>query len=133
SPLTAPADARTVASAAGLPELSHRLTSLDLGSALDAVDQIAGTTAAPTAFPVATALPGGPRHELVLIDFDVPDRDELTRDLLATPGGSVEVVELNGGGVAEVTATLRQRRGLDAVHLVSHAAPGGLHLGTDWL
>src|SRR5579884_3281252 len=75
SPLTAPADATTVVSpaAAGLPELSHRLTSLDLGSASDAADQIAGVAAAPSAFPAAAALTGGPRHELVLIDFDVPD------------------------------------------------------------
>ena len=57
SPLMAPA-ARTVVSSAatGLPELSHRLTSLDLGPAPDPADQLAGVAAAPAVFPAA--IPG---------------------------------------------------------------------------
>ena len=120
------AAASVVSSAGGLPELSHRFTSLDR-AAPDA-DQIAGA-AAPQTAPVFAPT----RRELVLVDFDVPDRDELVRDLIATPGGSTEVVELQGGGVAEVTAILRGRRGLDSVSLISHASPGGLRLGQDWL
>ena len=44
------------------------------------------------------AAPAG-RRELVLVDFDVPERDALVSDLLAAPDGtSVEVVRLHGGG-----------------------------------
>jgi hypothetical protein len=73
------------------------------------------------------------RHELVLIDREVPDRAALVRDLLAArpPGTAVAVVELTGGGVAEATAVLARYRGLDAVHVVSHGEPGALHLGND--
>lgn len=104
------------------PGLSDRFTSFDLG----------GIT--PAAAPPA---PIAPRHELVLIDFDVPERDALARDLLAVPGRnggtSYDVVELHGGGVTEVTDILRHYHGLDAVHIVSHGTAGALHLGPDWL
>jgi len=96
-------------------------------------------SAAPAPFQTAFSfLPHGPaatRHELVLVDFDVPERDALVHDLLVTPrpGTTVEVVELRGGGVAEITAILQGRSGLDAVHLVSHGSAGAIYLGTDRL
>jgi VCBS repeat-containing protein len=118
SPISAAAEpVRSVLSTTGT-DPARRLVSFDL----------AGSD------PSADALATG-RHELVLIDADVPDRELLARALLASagPGGTVEVVELAGGGVTEITAVLGREHGLDAVRILSHAAPGGLHVGNDWL
>jgi hypothetical protein len=72
---------------------------------------------------------------LVLIEFDVPDKETLLRNLLATPGGGtdLEVVELQGGGIQEVTQAILSHPGLDAIQLISHGSPGSLDLGTDQL
>lgn len=95
-----------------------------------------GTTRTVVAAPAgasASVVIGAARHELYLVAFDVPDRDALVRDLLARPGFSGEVVELAGVGLAEVTAALRDRAGLDAVHLLTHGAAGSITLGPDVL
>jgi hypothetical protein len=90
---------------------------------------ITPTPSSDTALNAAAAV----RRELILIDADLPDRAELARELRAArfAGTAVAVVELTGGGVAEVTAVLARYRDLDAVHLLSHGEPGALHLGAD--
>ncbi len=65
-------------------------------------------------------------NELVIIDTGVVDGRQLSQQL--RPG--VEVVFLNGkkSGIEQITAILAQRQNLDAVHLISHGAPGELVL-----
>lgn len=87
---------------------------------------------APVAAEVPSVVMGSPRRELYLVALDVPDRDTLVRDLLARPGVAGEVVELIGS-IHDVTATLGNRSGLDAVHLVTHGAAGAITLGADVL
>ncbi len=64
--------------------------------------------------------------ELVIIDTGVVDGRQLSQQL--RPG--VEVVFLNDkkSGIEQITAILAQRQNLDAVHLISHGAPGELVL-----
>ncbi len=76
---------------------------------------------------------GPPRRELYLVTFDVPDRDMLVRDILTQPGNTAREVVALSGDVGEITAILAGRSGLDAIHLVSHGAPGRVWLGDDAL
>jgi hypothetical protein len=75
------------------------------------------------------------RRELVVIEPDVPDRQSLLRSLEAfsDPGTVLEVVELTGGGVQELTQVILDHPGLDAVHIISHGAEGSLDLGANEL
>ncbi|HEX4607948.1 MAG TPA: Ig-like domain-containing protein [Urbifossiella sp.] len=105
-------------------------------SALPAAIPAPGPTAlASPPAPVSSTTDGPHRRELLLVEFDVPDRDELVHDLLARPaaGTDVTVVELHGGGVAEITAVLHAYSGLDAIRLLSHGSAGALDLGSDTL
>ncbi len=117
-----------------LPVLTAGLTSLDSGSTDGQGDQIIGA-GTKTTQPVIQSPIASVRRELVLIEFDVPDKETLLRNLLATPGGGtqLEVVELQGGGIQEVTQAILAHPGLDAIQLISHSSPGSLDLGTDQL
>lgn len=65
--------------------------------------------------------------ELLVIDADVAERETLLNGL----DGAIEVVLIEGGrnGLAQMTAALKDRSGVDAIHIVSHGAPGALQLG----
>ncbi|WP_313319603.1 fibronectin type III domain-containing protein [Stenotrophomonas sp.] len=66
--------------------------------------------------------------ELVVIDSSVQDRATLYAGL--NPG--VGVVEIDAGhpGLPQLVQALRGYRGLAAIHVVSHASPGALQLGS---
>ena len=71
------------------------------------------------------------RHELVFVDPTLPDLDTLLAGL--GPGGAGrEIVWLapDSDGVAVISATLAQRQGVDAVHLLTHGSDGQVRLGS---
>ncbi|MBE3069630.1 MAG: DUF4347 domain-containing protein, partial [Planctomycetes bacterium] len=94
-------------------------------------------TAGPAAPWLPGAVPAAARLELVLVDPGVPACRQLVEDLMAATedGRRFEVVILDGetDGIDQITRILGDRRGLDAVHLVSHGAAGGLWFGDTWL
>jgi hypothetical protein len=87
----------------------------------------------------AFAMPGDsrasavrPRHEIVFVADELADRPSLIRDLdRDDPTRVLEVIGLDArrDGVAQVTAALAGRSGIDALHFISHGAPGGFMLG----
>ncbi|HEX5065660.1 MAG TPA: cadherin domain-containing protein, partial [Myxococcota bacterium] len=83
---------------------------------------------------LATAAENAVRHELVLIDGNVADRDSLLADLRASagPDRELEVLVLDAGrdGIGQITDILRERSGLDAVHVIAHGSDGVLQLGS---
>jgi Domain of unknown function (DUF4347) len=74
--------------------------------------------------------------EIVFVDPRVPDRERLLAGLTAqSDGRHFEVIELDAGrdGIAQVTAALRGRIQVDAVHFITHGADGAVQLGGTWL
>ncbi len=73
-------------------------------------------------------------RELVIIDARVQDTPELIADLAAQreQGRRIDwlVLDIDRNGVDQLSEALAQYRGLDTVHLVSHAADGVLQLGS---
>ena len=71
-----------------------------------------------------------PRHEILVIDSSVADRDVLLQGLDAP----MEVILLQGDdGLEQLAHTLAGRNGIAALHLITHGAPGQLHLGAQRL
>lgn len=66
-------------------------------------------------------------RELIIIDAAVPDKQAFTRML--KPGVDVQIIDSEMDGLDQLERILAAYRGLDAVHLVSHAADGELQLG----
>src|SRR5688500_1323781 len=68
---------------------------------------------------------------IAFIDTRVANYLELTRAF----GASVEVVFLdeNQDGVQQIADALAGRRGLDALHIISHGGPASVQLGTSTL
>ena len=78
------------------------------------------------------------RHELVLIDAGVEDRQALLDDLRARSGEStrfdVHLLDAGSDGIAKIAEVLAgYDRDLDAVHVISHGADGAVQLGDTWL
>ncbi|MBA5689058.1 Ig-like domain-containing protein [Rugamonas apoptosis] len=69
-----------------------------------------------------------PRQELVFIDSALDDLPTLMAGL--APGLEVRLLDPAGDGLTQMVRALAGRRGIDAVHLLTHAAPGALALGT---
>ncbi|MEO0673249.1 MAG: DUF4347 domain-containing protein, partial [Pseudomonadota bacterium] len=71
------------------------------------------------------------REEIVFIDAGVEDADALRGSVPA----SAEIIELDAGsdGMAQIAAALADRRGIDAIHIVSHGDAGELRLGNGTL
>ncbi|MEO1794821.1 MAG: DUF4347 domain-containing protein, partial [Pseudomonadota bacterium] len=67
------------------------------------------------------------REEIVFIDAGVEDADALRGSVPA----SAEIIELHAGsdGMAQIAAALADRRGIDAIHILSHGDAGELQLG----
>ncbi|HJV00403.1 MAG TPA: Ig-like domain-containing protein [Burkholderiaceae bacterium] len=78
-----------------------------------------GAHAAPAVFP---------RQQIAFVDSALGDLPALLRAL--APGLEVLLLDPAGDGLAQMAATLAQRRGVAAVHLLTHATPGALALGT---
>ncbi|MCP5059627.1 MAG: BspA family leucine-rich repeat surface protein, partial [bacterium] len=77
------------------------------------------------------------RKELVFVDTGVEGYETLVDDLRsATPEGrTLEVVLLDAeqDGIAQISETLTDYQGLDAIHIVSHGTEGAVQLGDGWL
>ena len=69
-----------------------------------------------------------PRLDLIFADNRLDDLPVL---LDALPSGAeVHLFDGAGDGLAQIAATLAGRDGVDALHVLSHGAPGALQLGT---
>jgi hypothetical protein len=75
------------------------------------------------------------RHELVVVDTRVADWQQLVDDIPRGGDRDVEVVLLDPArdGIEQIGAALAQRRGLDALHIVSHGEAGALEIGATHL
>ena len=85
--------------------------------------------AALTGADVAVAAP----RALIVVAANLPDSTQLVAELRASSPGHVEVLVLaaDRDGLAQIGERLAQAgRPFDAVHLVSHASPGRVDLGT---
>ena len=97
---------------------------------------IDGTHVTDVAAQHAVELSAATRHEIVFVDGGVPDVDALVAAMQAEPGErqlEVVVLDPNADGIAQVTAELAGRHGLDAIHLIGHGADGSIRLGTSLL
>ncbi len=67
--------------------------------------------------------------ELLIVDGAVQNKSTFFNQ--AKPG--LDVVEIGDGGLVALMETLSRYKGLDAVHIVSHAQPGAMQLGGELL
>jgi uncharacterized repeat protein (TIGR02059 family) len=68
------------------------------------------------------------RTELVFIDSDVPDLSTLLAGV--DPGKEVHVIDAGHDGLQQIADILRDRSGIDALHLISHGQAGVAGLGS---
>ena len=75
------------------------------------------------------------QQELVLIEPDVPNQLALLQSLasFSDPGTVLEVVQLQGGGIQELTDAILDHPGLSAIHIISHGTAGSLDFGENSL
>ena len=77
------------------------------------------------------------RHELVFIDTQVDNYQKLFNDILAQGDDdrNIEVVLLDNSrnGVDQISETLANYQGLDAIHIISHGSEGSIQLGNTTL
>ncbi|MCP4036363.1 MAG: DUF4347 domain-containing protein, partial [bacterium] len=77
------------------------------------------------------------RTELVFVDTGVEGYEALVDDLRSssTEGRSLEVFLLDAerDGIEQISDTLSDYQGVDAVHIVSHGTEGAVQLGDAWL
>jgi Domain of unknown function (DUF4347)/FG-GAP-like repeat len=66
---------------------------------------------------------------LLFIDLGVPDWQTLAA--AATPGTEVHVLDPEQDAIQQITDALQGRSGIRSLQIVSHGAPGSLHLGQD--
>ena len=78
-----------------------------------------------------------PAREVVFVDGGIEDHAQLAADFLRATGGEreIDVVVLDPGrdGVEQIGEALAARRGLAAVHVLSHGADGAVALGATTL
>ncbi|MBW3541493.1 MAG: tandem-95 repeat protein, partial [Planctomycetes bacterium] len=114
-------------------EHSSGPTADDAGT-LSVDPQAEGDPAAEEAGPLGD---GAVRHELVVIDGNVPDLDRLLLDLALgdQSGRTIEFVLLDAGrdGVEQLSEILAGYSGLDALHVVTHGTEGAVQLGASSL
>ena len=72
-------------------------------------------------------------YELVVVDTAVEGYQQLVEDILRSADSSREfelvTLDSSSSGVEQLTEILSSRRGIDALHLVSHGSDGSLQLG----
>jgi hypothetical protein len=66
-------------------------------------------------------------RELLIVDGAVQDKHLLLKQ--ARPGVDIVEIAQDGNGIAQLFEILSRYKNLEAVHLVSHAEPGKLHIG----
>ena len=79
-------------------------------------------------FAAEGALGGAARTEILFIDSGVQGYQALIEG--ARPGLEVVLLSADLDGIAQIAAALAGRSGVDAVHVISHGAPGSLALGS---
>ncbi len=105
------------------------------GEALDASPFLRGGATADSLEPTGatTASAEIVFDELVIVDPNTPDFQKIVDDILAqrADGRVIEVLVLDPAqdGIAQVSAALAGRTGLDALHIVSHGDAGTIRLG----
>ena len=72
-------------------------------------------------------LPNSDVSELVIIDQGVDDRQAFYQ--LNRPGVVIREIEADRDGLNQLVHILKEFKNLDALHLVSHASNGNIHLG----
>ncbi|MCL4205900.1 MAG: DUF4347 domain-containing protein, partial [Pirellulaceae bacterium] len=86
-----------------------------------------------TAYGQVTADQAQLRRELVIVDAATPNYHQLLQDAIQNPDGTRQIevllIESEVDGVVALGQILAQYRDLDAVHVISHGAPGQVHLG----
>ncbi len=82
-----------------------------------------GITVSPVAVPASTGA-----NEIVFVENNLQDLQAVLAGL--RPGVEVVLLDSAGDGVAQMADALRGRSGIDAIHIVSHGAPGALDLGS---
>jgi hypothetical protein len=101
-----------------------------------AVASVHGQQQAASTQQAGAAMQAGTRRELVFVDGGVQDAERLAESLRSSDGDrQVEVIVLDPAqdGVAQISAALAGRNGLDAVHIVSHGAAGSIAIGNTLL
>ena len=82
---------------------------------------------------LASARPAQAR-EVVVVDAGVPDYQRLVNDVRArrVEGRDVDVVVLDPqrDGIAQLSDALAHRRGLAAIHILSHGSVGAIDIGS---
>ncbi len=77
------------------------------------------------------------RQELVFIDTDVDNYQELLNDILSQGDEerNIEVILLDNqsDGIEQISNTLKNLNGLDAVHLIAHGSDGSINIGNTTL
>jgi len=68
-------------------------------------------------------------REIAFFAADVPDKQTLIDGL--RPGVAHHVLSPDGDGLAEIASVLAGHSGIDALHIISHGAPGQVFLGRD--
>jgi uncharacterized repeat protein (TIGR01451 family) len=73
------------------------------------------------------------RRELVIVDAATPDSRRLLQDVLETSDSTRQIeallIESNVDGIAALGQILAAYGNVDIVHVISHGAPGQIHLG----
>jgi hypothetical protein len=73
------------------------------------------------------------RCEIVFVDSGVPDHQRLVNDLLTGRDDKREIkivmLDSHRDGLEQISETLRDKRNIAAIHIISHGKPGALELG----
>ena len=77
------------------------------------------------------ASPYPARTEIVFVFDNLPDWQQLADGV--QPGAQVVVLDGTQDGLAQMADALKDRSGVDAVHILSHGDAGKVQLGNLWL
>ena len=80
--------------------------------------------------------PSETRRELSFVNENVAEAEQLIADLSRGDDNRIVetvVLDAHRDGFEQVSDILAERRGLSAVHFVTHGTDGGIHLGNSWL
>jgi hypothetical protein len=68
-----------------------------------------------------------PKHQIVFADTQVKDCESLTET--ANPDTEIVILQADRDGIEQIAETLKQRKNIAAVHILSHGAAASLQLG----
>jgi hypothetical protein len=69
-----------------------------------------------------------PKHQIVFADSQVKDCESLTET--ANPDTEIVILKADRDGIEQIAETLKQRKNIAAVHILSHGAAASLQLGS---